>query len=41
MKEVCKNCQNSSPTYKGVMCDVKRKKVKTQGTCPEWREKRK
>ncbi len=40
MKEICKNCGHSHPTYKGVTCDVKEKKVKTQGTCDKWCPKR-
>ena len=33
MKEICKNCAHAAPTYKGVSCDIKGKKVKTQDTC--------
>ena len=40
MKEICKNCANTSPTYKGIICEVKKKKVKTQGTCENWRAKK-
>ena len=40
MKEICKNCGNCRPTYKGGYCEVKHKKTKTTGTCEEWRPKR-
>ncbi len=40
MKEICKNCGNTRPTYKGIICEHKGKKVKTTTTCPEWRPKR-
>lgn len=40
MKEICKNCIHAQPTYKGVHCTRKDKKVKTTGTCDDWREKR-
>lgn len=41
MKEICKNCAHSHPTYKGINCDVKNdKKVKTTGTCEQWTPKR-
>ena len=41
MKEICKNCENCKPTYKGYYCDndKKKKKVKLQGTCDCFREK--
>lgn len=39
-KEICTNCSHSHPTYKGITCDVKGKKVKTKDTCPEWHPKR-
>ena len=40
MKEICKNCANVKPTYKGVACNIKKKKVKTTDTCEYWRAKR-
>ena len=40
MKEICKNCEHAQPTYKGVRCEVKDKKVKTTAACEEWRPKR-
>lgn len=42
MKQICKNCANSRPTYKGRYCvaDSKKKMVKLSGTCDKWREKR-
>ena len=42
MKEICKNCEHSKPTYKGHYCDndAKKKRVKLQGTCEYFREKR-
>lgn len=42
MKEICKNCEHSKPTYKGHYCDndTKKKRVKLQGTCEYFREKR-
>ena len=40
MKEICKNCVHCSPTYKGGMCDIKKKKVKLSGTgCEKWNAK--
>lgn len=36
MKEICKNCEHCRPTYKGVHCEKKGKKVKTQGTCEDF-----
>lgn len=36
MKETCKNCGGCKPTYKGVSCDIKGKKVKIQGTCEQF-----
>ena len=43
MKEICKNCEHCRATYKSFYCDKdrKQKKVKLQGTCEDWREKRK
>lgn len=38
-KETCKTCAQSSPTYKGILCQRTGKKVKTTGTCEEWRAK--
>lgn len=40
MKEICKNCGNCRPTYKGGYCEKDGKRVKLSGTCEEWREKR-
>lgn len=40
MKEICKNCAECKPTYKGGICDLKNKKVKLQGTCESWRPKK-
>jgi hypothetical protein len=37
MKEICKNCEHAQPTYKGVRCEVKDKKVKTTANCEDWR----
>lgn len=39
MKEICKNCAHCGDTYKGGYCEVKKKKIKLQGTCEEFREK--
>ena len=36
----CKNCKHSSPTYKGIHCELKRKKVKSAGCCEKWGEKK-
>lgn len=36
MKEVCKNCIHSHPTYKGIECEYKGKKVKTTDTCERY-----
>ena len=36
MKEICKNCAHSRPTYKGIICEGTGKKVKTQDTCEHW-----
>lgn len=33
MKEICKNCEYAKPTYKGAVCELKKKKVKMQGNC--------
>jgi len=43
MKEICKNCEHCRASYKSYYCDrnSKQKKVKLQGTCEDWREKRK
>ena len=41
MKEICKNCDHCKPTYKGQLCEVKKKKTGQQATCDEWRPKRK
>lgn len=40
MKEICKTCAHAQPTYKGITCDLKQKKVKTTATCEEWTGKR-
>ncbi len=45
MKEICRNCKNTIPTYKGQICrcpNSKRngKKVKGIDTCSEFRSKR-
>lgn len=39
MKEICKNCIHAAPTYKGVSCDIKGKKVKAQDTCERYAPK--
>lgn len=39
MKEICKNCANTKPTYKGIICTLSGKKTKQSGTCDEWRKK--
>ena len=39
MKEICKNCKNCTPTYKGQICEVTRKKTRQQDTCENWRRK--
>ena len=39
MADTCKNCANASPTYKGVWCNRKDKKVKSSGTCESYRRK--
>lgn len=39
MKEICKNCINAHPTYKGVCCEKTGKKTKTTSTCEDWRSK--
>lgn len=39
MAETCKNCANTSPTYKGIWCQIKRKKVKSTNTCENHRRK--
>ena len=40
-KEICKNCENCKPTYKGGMCEITKKKVNmSKGTCEKWREKK-
>ncbi len=38
-KEICKNCQSGRPSYKGMWCVKKGRKVKTQGTCEAWEKK--
>lgn len=38
-KEICKNCANAHPTYKGIVCGEKQKKVKATYTCEYWRRK--
>ncbi len=40
MKETCKNCKHSSPTYKGVICNKKKKHVKVKDTCEDWQPKK-
>ena len=35
-KEICKNCEYARPTYKGIACELKKKKVKMQGTCEKF-----
>jgi AcrR family transcriptional regulator len=40
MKQTCKDCEHCKPTYKGGMCELKRKKVKLSGTCEDWRKKK-
>lgn len=40
MKETCKNCEYCSPTYKGVYCNRKKKKVKAADSCENWSEKK-
>ncbi len=40
MKEICKNCEHCSPTYKGYYCEIKRKKTKSQGSCDHWGQKK-
>ena len=32
----CKNCKHSSPSYKGIHCELKRKKVKQSDCCEKW-----
>ena len=39
MKEICKNCSHCKPTYKGGQCEIKKKKVKLQGSCDRWSPK--
>ncbi len=39
MKETCKNCLHCKPTYKGGICEVKKKRVKLSGTCEDFRPK--
>ena len=40
-KEICKNCANCKPTYKGGVCEITKKKVNmSKGTCEKWREKK-
>ena len=39
MKEICKNCIHARPTYKGIECEGKGKKVKTQDTCERFAPK--
>ena len=40
MKETCGNCVHSHPTYKGIRCEVKDKKVRKADTCDQWRAKK-
>ena len=40
MKEICKNCERAKPTYKGVICTLKNKKVKCDQTCECFQPKR-
>ncbi len=40
MKEECKNCKHSQPTYKGIRCELKNKKVRVTDTCSSFKEKR-
>jgi hypothetical protein len=40
MKEICKNCKLTKPTYKGVICTLKNKKVKHNQTCEGFQPKR-
>lgn len=40
MKEECKNCAHARPTYKGVWCEMKDKRVKTRDTCEDFKGKR-
>lgn len=39
MADTCKNCANAGPTYKGVWCHLKNKKVKSNGCCESHRRK--
>lgn len=39
MKEICKNCANCVPAYKGQVCRLTEKKVKQDSTCDKWRKK--
>lgn len=42
MKEICQNCANCRPSYKGGKCSETGKKVKiTKDTCDNWRPRRK
>ena len=36
MKEICRNCEHCRPTYKGLYCEVKKKKTKQRDTCEHW-----
>lgn len=40
MKETCANCVHSHPTYKGIRCEIKDKKVRKADTCEKFVEKR-
>ena len=35
-----KNCKHSSPSYKGIWCELKKKKVKQSDGCEKWGEKK-
>ena len=39
MKEICKNCVHVKPSYKGSVCEIKKKKVKQQDSCENWRSR--
>ncbi|MBO5939911.1 MAG: hypothetical protein J6S50_00555 [Oscillospiraceae bacterium] len=39
MKNTCKTCTHSKPTYKGYRCEIKGKKTKLTDTCKDWSRK--
>ena len=39
MSDTCKNCKHGGPTYKGIWCHLKDKKVRSTGSCEDHRRK--